>query len=683
MKNKYLLLFVFFLFTSIAFAQTYNMANGANGTISSCSGTFRDGAGNYSANQNSTITFCPTTPGDLIRITFTSFDTENGYDYLDMWQGSSVGAVGTNDEHFTGAVGAFTVTSSDPSGCLSFQFISDNITQAAGWSATVSCITPCTPPVAALSTTATLDICPPTSVSPGSLTVPFNGSPSTTSSGVIAKWEWDWGDGTTSVTTVPNTTHTFPTMGFFVVKLKVRNNITSSDPLGCESTNSVTRNIRVMPPPNFTGSTTGPINITCGSSTTLNALAASQTITQATPSIVGSTISLPNGTGASYQSSVDYTGFFPTGATMSAGCYPTLTFNIEHSYSGDLSIDLISPSGETVRVYNNGYGNSNLFGTCVNGVDGDGIAGCGATYTVVNSGGIAWPPGGTIGTTTVSTACGTYTGSCQVGNYYIPQTYNSMNPFSVLNGADLNGVWSIRVTDNLNFDDGTLFNWSLSFPAACYASLQSVTPGITTATWSNGGSGPLVPAQTTTSTVVTNPGPGVCPAPGPCLGNQLANNITIGPFPNPGSFIYNLTAVDQFGCQYLRPVTVNVTAVCPTATISYAGSPYCKTSGVQLVTLNGTAAYTGGTYSSIPAGLTIDPVTGTITPSTSTTGAYTVFYTIPISACCASPVVAQTNVTITPNNTIALTSAAGTNSQTVCTGTPIAAITYATTGATG
>ena len=53
------------------------MPNGENGTTSTCSGTFRDGAGDYASSLNSTRTFCPSTPGDKVRITFTAFDTDN------------------------------------------------------------------------------------------------------------------------------------------------------------------------------------------------------------------------------------------------------------------------------------------------------------------------------------------------------------------------------------------------------------------------------------------------------------------------------------------------------------------------------------------------------------------------------------------------------------------------------
>src|SRR5207253_581357 len=83
----------------------------------------------------------------------------------------------------------------------------------------------------------------------------------------------------------------------------------------------------------------------------------------------------------------------------------------------------------------------------------------------------------------------------------------------------------------------------------------------------------------------------------------------------------------------------------PSATISYAGIPYCKTiSTSQPVSITGTGAYTGGTYSSI-AGLSLNSSTGAVTPSASTPGNYTVTYTIPPSgACAAIPV--TTSVTI-------------------------------------
>ena len=70
--------------------------------------------------------------------------------------------------------------------------------------------------------------------------------------------------------------------------------------------------------------------------------------------------------------------------------------------------------------------------------------------------------------------------------------------------------------------------------------------------------------------------------------------------------------------------------------------PFCTSSAPVNVTRTGTA---GGTYSA-PAGLTINSVTGTITPATSTGATYLVTYTIAASGGCAT-YTTTTSVTIT------------------------------------
>lgn len=95
-------------------------------------------------------------------------------------------------------------------------------------------------------------------------------------------------------------------------------------------------------------------------------------------------------------------------------------------------------------------------------------------------------------------------------------------------------------------------------------------------------------------------------------------------------------------CGSVKSLTGNLTVTpTPAATISYAGTPFCSDAATQTVTRTGTA---GGTYSA-PTGLTIDPSTGTITPSTSTDGEYTVTYTIPAAGGCEE-VKTTTSITI-------------------------------------
>ncbi|WP_442788013.1 PKD-like domain-containing protein, partial [Flavobacterium suncheonense] len=111
----------------------------------------------------------------------------------------------------------------------------------------------------------------------------------------------------------------------------------------------------------------------------------------------------------------------------------------------------------------------------------------------------------------------------------------------------------------------------------------------------------------------------------------------------PGTYTVTYT-VAASGCAPSNSSTASITITpMPSATISYA-TPFCNTSLSETVTLNGTGAYTGGTYSSTP-GLVIDATTGDINPNASTSGTYTVTYTVPASGGCPSTS-ASTSITI-------------------------------------
>ena len=123
-----------------------------------------------------------------------------------------------------------------------------------------------------------------------------------------------------------------------------------------------------------------------------------------------------------------------------------------------------------------------------------------------------------------------------------------------------------------------------------------------------------------------------------------------------GTVIVSYGISSSCGLPAFTQQTVNVNTP-PSATISYAGGPFCTSSGTVSVTQTGT---TGGTYSST-SGLTINTSNGTITPATSTAGTYTVTYTIPASATGGCGVyTATTSVTITAAPTITSFSYSGT-----------------------
>ncbi|MEW5677529.1 choice-of-anchor J domain-containing protein, partial [Flavobacterium enshiense] len=149
----------------------------------------------------------------------------------------------------------------------------------------------------------------------------------------------------------------------------------------------------------------------------------------------------------------------------------------------------------------------------------------------------------------------------------------------------------------------------------------------------------------------------------------------------PGTYTVTYTvAATVCGPMGQSTFAVTITEL-PVAMISYDASPYCENSGVAAVTFSGT---TGGTYDTNPsgAGLVINPATGEVDINNSTVGTYTVEYTIPAAAGCPA-VVASTTITIAPLVTMSLSSAAGTDTQTVCQNEAVVDITYAVSNATG
>lgn len=119
--------------------------------VSTCSGTYYDNGGaggNYAANINNIYrTFCPNTPGMCVRAAFTSFSMNDTYflcfgpssccDYLSILNGPAQNSTSIFS-NCTSSPG--TVTASNPSGCLTFRFVSDGSVQLAGWAANLSCV---------------------------------------------------------------------------------------------------------------------------------------------------------------------------------------------------------------------------------------------------------------------------------------------------------------------------------------------------------------------------------------------------------------------------------------------------------------------------------------------------------------------------------------------------------------
>lgn len=109
-----------------------------------CSSIFYDASGEniYNDNTDYTKTLSPLSAGQAIKTDFIIFDIEDeptcGFDYLKIYNGASTSAplLGT----YCGTNTPGQITSTDPSGSLTFEFHSDGGYSTTGWKALVSCV---------------------------------------------------------------------------------------------------------------------------------------------------------------------------------------------------------------------------------------------------------------------------------------------------------------------------------------------------------------------------------------------------------------------------------------------------------------------------------------------------------------------------------------------------------------
>ena len=100
-------------------------------------------SGDYSNNELITTTVFPDNPGDVVTFTFLSFDTESCCDGLTVYNGPDTSSDPVDDE-FRGTTIPNPITSTDPSGALTFVFDSDGSITGAGYEILISCGPPLT-----------------------------------------------------------------------------------------------------------------------------------------------------------------------------------------------------------------------------------------------------------------------------------------------------------------------------------------------------------------------------------------------------------------------------------------------------------------------------------------------------------------------------------------------------------
>ncbi len=220
-------------------------------------------------------------------------------------------------------------------------------------------------------------------------------------------------------------------------------------------------------------------------------------------------------------------------------------------------------------------------------------------------------------------------------------------------------------------------------------------------------------ASGTTMTIVVNTPPAAPTVSGPtqlCLGYGETNVTVTAASPAPGAVFHwydqatggNLLAstaafttpsltvstnywvdvTNSDGCTSARTrVLINVKTFPLQYTVS-GTTTLCPGGGGATITLSNSEASL--TYLLKKDDVTIDNRLGTGSamtyPGIIAPGTYTI---VAINGGCANPMIGSAVITIGTNNSISLSSGAGTNAQTICINSPVTNIRYATTGATG
>ena len=409
----------------------------------------------YGNNETTEITYCSSDPDvEVAFVTLLDYSFESCCDKIEFYQGTGtsgtlLGSITGNGTSGYSYIGEYTANGGD--GCVTVVITSDGSGSCADGGSTpttweVGCQTICYPPTAVLDVS-TEEICSTEADNQdNSQTVVFSASNSIHNQGSsFTSYEWDFGDGSSVTTATPVVSHSYSNSGGYITSLVV------TDDLGCESTALEEVLLKLSGTPTFDLSNDAdPLGVCPGTEVTLNPNVTPYSWSEPEIQPDPDPTPLPDGTGSSYSSAVIFNQFGENDV-ISDGTNMTIMLNFEHSYVGDLDIDLVSPDGTRLNLLNfftNGMGNCNVGGAGEYS-GGEGPPGAGDEYYFnVNAG------------TDFSSFSGP--GSTSAVGVDIPSgTYAPDDSFAGFNGSPINGVWEIFITDNYNLDDGTLFTWSI------------------------------------------------------------------------------------------------------------------------------------------------------------------------------------------------------------------------------
>ena len=472
--NKFIISFVLLIsiYPSLTFGQV--VFNITQDSIRTCEGLFFDSGGengNYTSNENEVITICADGFGlSHMQISFQEIDLADG-DQIILYDGPDTNSptfIQDDIQFDRGSV--FQATAENTSGCITVQFISNGGIEDMGWIATVSCVKSCQPinPILTSSDppivpvdTGYIDLCPGQEVQlSATAEYPQNGI-FYAQSDALSIFEWDFGDGTKL--TGQDVTHSYQESGGFIVQLTI------TDTIGCTNTQFISQRVRVSPQPEFEFDFgEGNDGMLCFGDTLETRLTAIEPVeaTFSTGKVFSDTLFLPDGDGTFYETSLEFNQFNPGQTLIDPMDLESICVNMEHSWLRDLEIEIFCPNGQSAILHDffQETGTGISLGEPVD-FDEPPRPGNGFDY--------CW---------TLSATRGTFLGFANdslVNGQTLPEgDYNPFESFNNLVGCPLNGVWSLRIQDLWEFDNGYIFSWDINFNPDIFPVVETFTPTI-------------------------------------------------------------------------------------------------------------------------------------------------------------------------------------------------------------
>jgi gliding motility-associated-like protein len=540
MKNLALIFSI--VISGFGFSQDPIPFDGSLTTINTCDGFIIDSGGQggpgYGTDEDWTVTICPDTIGsgnndDMISITFNTFNLDGfddnpapppgnvNVDQMYVYDGPTT--AGNFLGNYSGnSLQGFVIQGQDPSGCITLRFVANSQNNAGNWgfTASASCATPC-----AMLQSGGFIV---NGATPDSIAVcvgdvvTFQEQGSTAQAPFsIVDYEWDFYDGTIATGAQGGTVqHSFDAPGHYKVNLQVTDD---NNFFTCTNSNLIELSVFVATPPTF---------YEFPSDTTLCLGEEIQLLSQ--PVLFDSTWSgFPSSTtsntgcledqlGVAQAQPISVSGY-PAGSTItSAADIASICIDMEHSYMGDLVLQVQCPTGQTVTLHQQGGGGTQIGEPnpadnvmCdtdpTDGTDDPQNTGVGYTYCftpTANDTWVEWVDDNGFGQTVPA------------GNYEPVESLDG------LIGCDIQGEWNIIVIDNWGADDGYVFGWAIDF--------TTVSPEIVVFTPDIGDNADSSYWEITD----------------PFVTNLSADGNTVTVVPTtPGVYEYTYSAIDNFGCE--------------------------------------------------------------------------------------------------------------------------------------